>query len=448
MSDNSAGAGQFPLSFNQDFMCMFDQGDDAGPFGPRYHLTHGLRVRGRVDVEAMQGALDDVVARNEILRTEVIRGADDRYQLIHPPRPTELVLRDLTGTDPADRDRRAEELLLEIEATEYHVRDQKLLRAVLAKFDDEDWVLVLIVHHSATDSWSMQLITKEIAEFYIARREHRAPDLPKARQYREFVTWEQENTTEESLARSAKYWREKLAGAQMPMMSTDFPRSAGLPRNTSVERYLADTDVTAATMELARATRSSPFMVLLAAYNVLLRELSGRDDITVLTITAGRGQAQFEEMIGPFYNLVPLRTDLAGCGSFREIVERTRRTCLEAFSHPIPFAKIMAEAPHIADPWVGDTTAGIAFQVFQFPFVMAEQQVGDLTCSEIRRRLLPAEVSTDIPDGALWTLDIDPVRGEMIGQVQFNSDRYHPSTVRDLLAQFLQVIKESLSVTD
>ena len=319
---------------------------------------------------------------------------------------------------------------------------------MLAKFADDDWVLVLIVHHSATDSWSMQLITKEIAELYTARREQRAPVLPEARQYREFAAWERENTTEESLARSAAYWRKKLDGAQMPMMATDFPRSAGLPRNTSVERYLADSDLTTATQELARATRSSPFMVLLAAYKVLLRELSGRDDITVLTITSGRGQAQFEELIGPFYNLVPLRTDLSGAQSFREIVERTRKTCLEAFSHPIPFAKVMAEAPHIADPWVGDTTAGIAFQVFQFPFVMADQRVGDLTCSEIRRRLLPAEVSTDIPDGALWTLDIDPARGEMIGQVQYNSDRYHSSTIRDLLARFLQVIKESLSITD
>lgn len=447
MTNDLPGAGQYPLSFNQDFMVMFDQGDSAGPFGPRYHLTHGLRVRGRVDVNAMQGALDDVVARNEVLRTEVVRG-EDRYAQIHPPSPTELVVQDLTGTDPADRDRRAEELLIEIEATEYDIQEARLIRAVLAKFADDDWVLVLIVHHSATDSWSMQLITKEIAEFYTARREERAHNLPEARQYREFAAWEQANTTEESLARSAAYWRKKLDGAQMPMMATDFPRSAGLPRNTSVERYLADSDLTTATQELARATRSSPFMVLLAAYNVLLRELSGRDDITVLTITSGRGQAQFEEMIGPFYNLVPLRTDLAGATSFREIIGRTRKTCLEAFSHPIPFAKVMAEAPHIADPWVGDTTAGIAFQVFQFPFVMADQQVSDLTCSEIRRRLLPAEVSTDIPDGALWTLDIDPARGEMIGQVQYNSDRYHASTIRDLLAQFLQVIKDSLSITD
>lgn len=447
MSNESPGLDRYPLSFNQDFMVMFDQGDEAGPFGPRYHLTHGLRVRGRVDVEAMRGALDDVVARNEILRTEVVRG-EERYQRIHPPGPTELIERDLTDTAPEDRDRRAEELLIEIEATEYHVREQGVFRTVLAKFAEDDWVLVLIVHHSATDSWSLQLITKEIAEFYTARREHREPVLPPARQYRELVDWEAANATPEVLARHAEYWRTKLDGAQMPMMATDFPRSAGLPRNTSVERYLADSDVTASTLELARATRSSPFMVLLAAYNVLLRELSGREDITVLTITSGRGQAQFEEMIGPFYNLVPLRTDLTGATSFREIVERTRRTCLEAFSHAIPFARIMEVAPHVADPWVGDTTAGIAFQVFQFPFVMADQKVGDLTCSEIRRRLLPAEVSTDIPDGALWTLDIDPARGEMIGQVQYNSDRYHAATIRDLLARFLQVIKQSMSITD
>lgn len=447
-NDELADAGRVPLSFNQDFMCMFDQGDDDGPFGPHYHIAYGWRLRGRIDLEALHGALDDVVARNEILRTEVVRGADDRYQKIHPPSPTNLVVRDLTGTDPAARDRVAEELLIEIEADEYSARQLPLLNAVLGRFDDQDAVLALIVHHSAADGWSMQLIIKELAECYAARLEHRAPELPEILQYREFTSWEHASTTDEALNRSRAYWREKLAGARIPTLRTDFPRSAGLPKNTSVERYLLGSDVTTATLELARSTRSSPFMVLLAAYQMLLREHTGSTDITVLTIMSGRGQARFEQTIGPFFNLVPLRTDLEGCGSFREVVERTRKTCIGAFSHAIPFAKIMAEAPHIADPWVADDAAGVAFQVFQFPFVMAAQRVGDLEYSEIRRRLLPAEVSTDIPDGALWTLDIDPAGNEMIGQLQFNSNRFDTSTIRDMVAQFQQVLKQTVTTPD
>jgi len=436
---------RIPLSFNQDFMCMFDKGDGEGPFGPRYNHVNGWRLRGRVDVDVLRGALADVVARHEILRTTVVRGQDARYQQIHPPSVPELIVRDLTGTDPAARDRRAEELIIEIEAGEYSIRQLPLLRAVLGRFDDEDSVLVLVAHHTVVDGWSMQLITREVAACYAARRERRAPDLPEVRQYREYAIWEQDRLTDVALNRSRGYWRERLSGAAITAIRSDFPRSAALPKNSSVERFLVGPDITAATLELARSTRSSPFMVLLAAYQVLLRELTGSTDITVTTVMSGRDQARFEETIGSFFNFVPLRTDLAGCRNFRQVVERTRMTCLGAFSQAIPFAKIMMDAPDLAGPFLADDAQVFAFQVFQFPYVMDAQRVGDLEYSEIRRRLLPAAVSTDVPDGALWTLDIDPVGGEMIGQLQFNSNRFEANTIRDMVSRFLQVLKQTVS---
>lgn len=448
MSTELAGPGRYPLSFNQEFMCMFDKGDDEGPFGPRYNVVYGWRLRGRVDVEVLRGALADVVERHEALRTVIVRDTDVRHQQVHPPSQPELVVRDLTDTDPADRDRRTEELLIEIEAGEYGTRELPLLRAVLGRFDDRDSVLALIVHHTGCDGWSMQLIIKELAECYAARREQRAPDLPDVPQYGEYTLWERTSTTQEKLNRSRAYWRDKLAGARMTTIDTDFSRSAGLPKNTSVERYLVDPDMAAATLELARATRSSPFMVLLAAYKVLLRERTGHTDITVTTIMSGRGQARFDNTIGSFFNLVPLRTDLAGCQTFREVVGRVRKTCLGAFSHAIPFATIMEDTPELGEGFVADDAAVVAFQVFQFPFVMTARQVGELEYSEIRHRLLPAEVSTDIPDGALWTLDIDPAGNHMVGQLQFNSNRYDVSSVRDMLSQFQLVLKQTVSTPD
>ncbi len=443
-NDELAGADRIPLSFSQDFMCMFDQGDEQGPFGPRYHIVYGWRLRGPVDAGVLRAALRDVVARNEILRTEVVRG-EDRYQRIHPPSAPELVVRDLAGTAPADRDRVAEELLIEIEATEYPFREPPLVSAVLGRFDEQDSVLVLVAQHTAVDGWSMQLIINELAECYAARREDRSPRLPEVLQFQEYARWEQTSTTDEALERARAYWRETLAGAEVTANHSDFARSAGLPKNSSVERYLVGPDVTAATLELARATRSSPFMVLLAAYKVLLSQLTGNTDITVTTIMSGRGQARFEKTIGSFFNFVPLRTNLDGCRDFREVVERTRKTCISAFSHVIPFPMIMADTPELAASFFADDSQVFAFQVFQFPFVMAAKQVGDLEYSEIRRRLQPAEVSTDVPDGALWTLDIDPAGGEMIGQLQFNSNRFDASTIREMVAKFQQVLKETVT---
>jgi hypothetical protein len=448
MSTESAGAGQIPLSFSQEFMCMFDQGDEQGPFGPRYHVVYGWRVLGEVDVETLHAALADVVARHEILRTVLVRGAQSRYPVLHPPCSPELVVRDLTGTGPAARDRAAEELLIEIEASEYSFRQPPMVRAVLGRFDAHDSVLVLIAQHISADGWSMQVIIKELAECYAARRAHRAPDLPDIVQYREYAAWERTSMTDEALDRGRAYWRETLAGARLTPIHSDFPRSANLPKNTSVERYLVGSDVTAATLELARSTRSSAFMVLLAAYNVMLREMTGSTDLTVTTMMSGRGQARFENTIGSFFNFVALRTSLDGCGSFREVVERTRRTCLGAFSRAIPFPAVMAESPELAEAFFAEDSQVFAFQVFQFPFVMAAQRVGDLEYSEIRRRLLPAAVSTDIADGALWTIDIDPANDEMIGQLQFNSNRFDASTIRGLISEYLQVLKRSVSTPD
>jgi condensation enzyme len=447
VSTESADAGRLPLSFNQEFMCTFDEGDDRGPFGPRYNVVYGWRLRGRVAAEMLREALADVVARHEALRSLVVRSTDAPYQEVHPPTSPELAVRDLNGTRPADRDRRAEELLIQIEAGEYGMR-LPLVRAVLGRFDDHHSVLVLIVHHTAIDGWSMQLIIKELAECYAARCERRAPDLSEVRQYQEFVSWERNSTSEQSLNRSRAYWRDKLAGARITAIDTDFTRSADLPKNTSVERFLIGHEVTAATLELARATRSSPFMVLLAAYNVLLRELTGVTDITVTTVMSGRGPTRFEETIGSFFNFALLRTDLDGCRDFRQVVERTRRTCIGAFSHAIPFTTVMADTPELAGAFGAEHAQVFAFQVFQFPFVMTAKQVGDVEYSEIRRRVLPAPVSTDIPDGALWTLDIDPAGGEMIGQLQFNSNRSDRSTSRDLIRRFQQVLEHLVSTPD
>lgn len=445
---STESADPIPLSFSQDFMVMFDQGDQQGPFGPRYHVVYGWRVRGGIDVATLRAALADVVTRHEILRTVLVRDERSRHPELFAPSQPELEIRDLTGTEVSARDRAAEELLIEIEASEYSFARAPMLRGVLGRFDDGDSVLVLIAQHISADVWSMQVIIKELAEYYAARSAGREPELPPVVQYREYATWERAAMAGESLERSRAYWRETLDGAKLIPTPSDFSRSANLPKNTSVERYLVGTDVTTATLELARATRSSPFMVLLAAYKVMLRELTGETDITVTTMMSGRGQSRFENTVGSFFNFIALRTSLAGCESFREVVERVRRTCLGAFSHAIPFPMIMGDVPDLAQAFFAEYSQVFAFQVFQFPFVMSAQRVGDLEYSEIRRRLLPASVSTDIPDGALWTLDIDPTTNEMMGQLQFNSNRFEASTVGGLVARYLQVLKESVSTPD
>ncbi|MEK8107739.1 condensation domain-containing protein [Micromonospora sp. M12] len=240
-------AHQAPLSLNQEFLCLYDRGDDEGPFGPRYHIVHGWRIRGEVDVESLQGALDDVVARHEALRTTVVRTPEDRHQAIRPVRSAvQLILRDLPAVAERDRDAATERLLIEVEADTFPSTALPLLRAVLARFDDRDAVLVLISHHTATDGWSMRLIIRDLANRYAARRGHDVPALPPPRQYREFAHWQRELVADpDRMAEPAQFWPENLRSARVFTVDLDRPRSTATATTTAMHRFLIGADVIA-----------------------------------------------------------------------------------------------------------------------------------------------------------------------------------------------------------
>jgi condensation enzyme len=440
-------ARQIPLSHTQSFLRMFDQGDAAGPFGPRYNIVVGWRVAGRIDVDTLRQAMADVVARHDSLRASIVRADGVGYQTINPPSPPQLEVRDLPPDGSRSRDVRTEELLGDVEAGSYSAQKLPHLRAVLGRFDDNDGVLVLITHHTASDGWSMHLLIRDIAACYAARRGHAAPALPEVRPYQEYAEWQQASSAEAAVDVARDYWREKLRDAQILAIGTDRPRSANLAKFSPVYRFSISAELTSATLEFARALRSSPFMVLLAAYNVLLHKRTGSTDLVIPTLTSGRNDPQFQDTVGPFFNFVPLRTTIAGCKTFRGVVERTRTTCLEAYSYDIPFAQIMAEAPDVMRPLTEDSLAACAFQVWQFASVMYRELVGDLEYSEVRRRVLSQADGTDIPDGALLTLDIDP-SGEIFGNIAYNSNLFDESSMVDLVAGYRQVLQNAVTGPD
>ncbi|MCI0383182.1 condensation domain-containing protein [Streptomyces sp. CNQ085] len=438
---------RIPLSFNQEFLCLFDQGDREGPFGPLYNIVGGWRLAGKVDPAALQDALDDVVARHEALRTIVVRDPEDRRQEILPPSPVSLTVREMPEPDRAARDRRAEELLIELEGGHYGVDRLPLLHAVLGRFDEDDTVLVLIAHHTAVDEVSLQVIIRDLGILYAKRCGHDLSELPEAVQFREFAAWERERYAPTAEVGARAYWRERLAGARITGVPTDHPKSAGLEKTTAVHRFLVGSEQTSAARALARQTRGSAFMVLLAAYKVFLNGLAGATDVVVPTMASGRGPARFQDTVGAFFNFVPLRTDLAGAATFREVVERTRATCLKAYGNPLPFSQVAAEAPELAASFGADDLGVVAFQVFQFP-AREGMEAGDVRISEIRRRLLSQPVSTDVPDGVLFQLDIDPASGEMLGHLGYNTNLFREETMREFAAGFVRVLDRTVMAPD
>ncbi len=439
-------AEEIPLSFSQEFLCLFDKGGEDGPFGARYNIVCGWRVRGNISVDVLQRALDALVVRHEALRTKVIRDAGNRHQRVFPPASPELRVRELPGVAPHDRQRRSEELLIELETAAYSADELPLIRAVLGRFDDDDAVLALIAHHSAVDEWSMKVAIRDLAVLYAALAGHDRTAPAEVHQYREYVAWDRGRAGSPAMERSRAYWRSKLSGARLVPTRTDIARSAGAPKATAAYRFVLGADTTAAALALARSTRSSAFIVMLSAYLAFLRQSTGATDITVTTFTSGRNQERFQGTIGPFIDQLPLRTDLAGCRTLLDVIARARRTCFEAYSHALPFGQILQEVPEIAATFEGDRTAVLSFQVFQFPLVMEREVVGDLEYSEIHRRL-SQPVTTEIPDGGLWTLDIEP-SGEIAGSLWYNTNLFVADTIRDMVSEFCATLGELLAAPD
>jgi condensation enzyme len=440
-----APAERIPLSLNQEFVCLFDGGDDDGPFGPHYHIVEAWRVSGPVDTDALRRALLDVVTRHEALRTILVRDGDEKYQKIEHAVTPELIVRDLPDQGTS-RDDLAESLIRELEAGTIDPAHPPFLRAVLARFDDRDAVLALQAHHLATDGWSVRVLIRDLANRYAAQQGCPVPGLPDAPRYREFAAWQRTMSGAEVDAHR-KYWREKLAGARISAIPTDFPRSAALPQLTAAHRFAVPAGVASSVARLATATRASKPIIMLAAYALVVAEATGSDDVVIATFTPGRGGRLFQEAVGSFFNFIPLRISVAQCRSFGDVLLRTRQTCLDAYSHDIPSLHIFAEAPDLMGPAMSDTAAAAVFQVFPDPVLLGDDTPGGLKYTEISRCPGKQERTSATPDGMLWTLSNSPA-GEVLGSTVYKPNLFRADTIAAMTDEFQRRLGAALSAPD
>jgi hypothetical protein len=449
---NGEASARRPLSANEEFLYLFDRGNDLGVFGPRGIVLAGWRIHGELDLPTVRLALNDVVARHEALRTSVIRDSDDPHARIHPPGPVDLTVVDLPpAAGEADRERGAHEFLNEIDRTgRLGATAMPLLQATLGRFDDDDAVLVLVTNHLVSDGWSMHVIMRDFAICYATRRGLPAPELPATRQYGDFVAWQQQARQGEFADMAREYWQGKLVGGHALTLPTDRPRRLEVPPVYAVYRFLFDRELAAATTSLAESLHCSPFMVFFACFNLFLHRRTGATDIATPIITAGRTEPGFEHTVGALFNFLPIRTDLSGCANFAGLVHRTRASLLEAYSHELPFNDIIARsAPDLMrSPTMNVNSVGTAFQISQFPpELAAEEGIGDIRYTALRRRLISDTDTSEIPDGNLWDFDMDP-SGEVVGVVKYNSLDFDQSTIIGMVEEYQELLRASLKSPD
>jgi hypothetical protein len=436
---------RYPLSFTQEWFLTLDRGDDGGTFGSRFTLVEPTHITGAVDVAVLQGALDDVVARHELLRTVVVRDADPPYQQVYPPCPVPLEVTDLPPAAGKSRDTVLQELLYETGAIS--AREVPLLRARLCRFDDRDSVLFLTVHHSASDAWSQQVIMRDLGAFYAARATGTPAELPPVRQYHEYAEWQRVRATSTAEDGAPAYWRDKLDGAREFAMPNDHGHPASYSRPYSQHSHVIEADVIAKATALAAASRTTLFPVLLSAFYVLAHQITGATDLTIRSFTAGRDVEEFHNTTGLFLNLVPFRTDIADCTSFRDIVARTKETFIDAIAHELPAAVIEQSFPDITKPREDLRTSQF---VISCPMSQLGEDISYPIAEGARYVRIPwreEDGPHDIPSGTGWYIDL-PASSALTGAIMFNPDEFDESTVASWAAGLRRILTAAVRDPD
>ncbi|WP_369197883.1 non-ribosomal peptide synthase/polyketide synthase [Streptomyces djakartensis] len=325
-----------PLSFAQQRLWFLDR---LRPGDPRYNSAVALRLTGALDHTALAAALEHVVARHEALRTTFEEHDGTPAQTVHPAGPLPLPVPDLTGAAGTDLEAA---LLAEYERP-FDLEAGPLLRALLLREAPGTHVLLLTAHHIVTDGWSMGVLLDELCTAYDALAQGASPALaPVATQYPDFAVWQREQLSGARLERHLAYWKERLSGAVAPELPLDRPRRGEESGAGAVHTFTVPAATTARLRQLAADQHTTLFTALVAACQTLLARWSGQDDITVGSLTPGRGRTDLERAVGFFVNTVALRTRVETSGSFRDLLTAAADTVNDAFAHgDTPFERLV-----------------------------------------------------------------------------------------------------------
>ncbi|MEH0547421.1 amino acid adenylation domain-containing protein [Streptomyces sp. B21-105] len=320
--------GPLPLSFGQQRLWFLDQ---LTPGSASYTSGGAVRVRGVIDPERLAAALTAVVARHEALRTAFAIEDGVPVAVIAPPTAVPLPLIEVEGVDAA-RAAASDEL-----STGFDLARGPLLRATLLRLGPVDHVLVVAVHHVATDGWSQALLWAEVAAAYSGTA---SADLPV--QYADFAVWQRSWLSGDVLERRAEHWTERLADLAPLELPLDRARPAVASGRAGALPWAVPAELVRAARAVAAQEGATLYMVLLAAFDVVLSRYAQTDDVAVGSPTAGRTHAEVEALIGFFVNVVVVRTDTSGDPTFRELLGRVREVAVSAVEHQdVPFEHLV-----------------------------------------------------------------------------------------------------------
>ena len=338
-----------PLSHAQERLWFLDQ---LGLVGAAYNMSAALRLEGPVDLRVLGLSFGELIRRHESLRTRFKACDGEAAQLIDPPGEFHLVVTDLSAMQVQERERRVADVIQQEVDRRFDLQTGPLFRISMLQLSDRERVLLLSTHHIIFDEWSQGILVRELRMLYAAFSQGVASPLSEPSiQYADYACWQRGWLHGEVLQGQLAYWSAQLAGAPGTLeLPTDRPRPAVASFKGDVVVFALSTQVTDSLKKLGRREGATLYMVLLAAFQVLLSRWSGQKDIVVASPTAGRKHRDTEGVIGLFVNTLLMRGDLSANPPFEEFLRRVKQTALSAYAHQdIPFEKLIEELRPVRD---------------------------------------------------------------------------------------------------